>query len=293
MKTDIRKKAIATGDSFASTYNTVHWAEKGVAFMESRGIFPLTLSSPQMPAINRLGLYSYYSGAITVAGGDAEGHIIRGEKEYHLPREEWEDRLGFMVKEYQNKWSFSKNGAYYARLLHSAGWHTITEPGKDGKQRKASVGSRLPPYLCELIDNYDRLTKDSRTLAGKYLRDVISVWFDTKGRVVTERGVRVRLLSQPTEEDLREQAEQLVSVVNSLYPNVGLDKDRDINVAEIKDPEKKGENVFGGYVSFSLEKLLGFPANGATPVKFDIRIEPRWARKKEKKPSRKTIGGGF
>lgn len=269
-KIDLRLDEICTREDFLRTYpKQIYYAEKAAAFLDERGIFPLTYSNPQLVHLNTLGLYVYYSGSLLVAHPRAGARLARGRDHQHDLTAIWKRHLGLTFIDNDVALAFGQNGATYARLLSAMGFHTNDEPCSERPQRKARTGSQIPAYLRCIISTFDELGRDSRKNLRRYISDLVAVCFDTRASVRSNRGLRVDLLSQPTEELVIEEALQLVAAVNHLYPSVSLNP-KDISVYS-------NQGKWQGYITLPFEKTLGFPQGSFSPVKVKVHVEPRFS----------------
>ncbi len=265
---DIRNIKLSTPENFSALYNYSWAAERGINFLNKCNIYPLNYQNENLPLLNLLGLYVYFSGSLHVINNGGAGGAINGGREpLHIPKEKIEKGLGLKLEPNVKGYVFGENGSYYARLLSNMGFYT--NQGKyNEKDTKARSGSKIPDYLTFLIENYSSLNKDSKSIGGRLLRDTINIWFDTKAAPTGERQLRAELLGQPTQEQLKNNATQLSDAINILYPRVNSNVDEDLQTWE-------DEGIWGGYLRFSLEQLLGFPKRSASPIRFSIIVEPR------------------
>ncbi len=269
-KVDLRLDEICTREDFLGTYpRQKYYAEKAAAFLDGHGIFPLTYTNPKLVYLNLLGLYVYYSGSLTVAGARANAYLAGGRDHQHDLTDVWREHLGLTFIDGGAALTFGENGATYTRLLSVMGFHTNDDPCSKDPRRKARTGSLLPPYLRRVISTFDHQIRDSKNKVGRYIHDLLSVYFDTKGSIIANRGLRLDLLSQPTQELVMEEGLQLVAAVNYLYPAVSLGPD-DIHV-------HSNQGTWSGYIHFPFEKILGFPQRAFSPVKVKVHIEPRFS----------------
>ncbi len=258
---------IASKTDFEATYQRTYMAKKPLQFLEQQGIFPLTAKNPKLIYLNVLGLYAYLSGHLGNKNQNYNATISCNG--LNIPKSDLEYQLGLKLVEKKKCLLFGKNGATYARLLYAMGFYTSS--GGKTRSTKAKTGSRLPPYLENFIINYNGLSRELKKLAKPLLRDLLSVWFDAKGDVPSNRVIRVDTLSQPTPEKAKEQARIFLSAVNHLYPSV------DAPSCEIRTNENKLLRSYISRVTFSIDQLLQFPSSGGSPVEIHARIKPNFA----------------
>lgn len=268
---EIRGREIATLDSVLRTYNDPennYHARNAADFLGEWMQFPLTYESREMTYLNTLGLYVYYSGSISVYQGKSTAGYI-SENGMVPPVEQWEENLGmnFMPLK-RGVRNFGENGAKIIRLLHAMGFHSSSYQGtRHDRYTRKDAGSQLPPYLIFLIDNHDKMNRDSRQISKRYLRDVISVWFHTKEDRKVSESYRVYLLSRATEEEIDAEADTMLKVMSIVYPRVEMDLKRDFYKKQAKP------DLWVGSINFPIGRLVQFP-RGVSPVKIDVQARP-------------------
>ncbi len=270
-------KEICTRERFINSYKSKKLGERIAGILDEHDIFPLTCKNPKLVFVNILGLTVYFSGSLTADKRNRYDAMISGTRDQQRDLSTiMESELGLKMREYKKAtFDFGENGGAYARLLSFMGF--FTSRGADNDiHRKARMGSELPAYLTEIIDTYDKSSARIQGTCRKYIRDLIAICFDTKGRAVRRKGysaVEIELLTQPSQEHIETQARQIVKTINLLYPKVELN-DGNILCQEIMSGNSKGK--YEGHVHIPLEKAVFFPnyANSAASIEVKINLRP-------------------
>src|SRR3989344_7844235 len=245
-----------------TTWRSESAAEKGIVVLDQHGIFPLTYSNPQMSYVNLLGLYVYLSGTLNIRESSSYTTVItRKKKQFHGLDDVFKEKLGLTLNTRSDGSMYlSDNGASYARLLHTLGFH-INHGSENGKvQRKALHGTTLPPYLVDIVNNYDAFSKTIQRGVRRFVSDFVSVWFDTKTFINPYLSGRINLMGQPTEELFQEQAELFARAIKIVYPEVEIDPQADLIKYEIR-------GKMSGYFVLTTDRILQFPRHEYSPVR--------------------------
>ena len=274
---DILGREICTGERFLDSYSDKVRASKMLEKLEKHNVFPLTYQNPKLVYLNILGLYAYFSGTLTQSGPTFDAMISGGREQQRDLSEVMLSELGLTLRKHKGSFEFGENGGTYARLLSLMGFFTSRGSRLD-LQRKARVGTELPSYLADVIEQFEDLTLKSQGVCKKFLRDLVSVCFDTKG-YTRNRGAAqellLELLTQPSPELAGKQGRQIVRAMQIVYPLVGVKEDQ-ISVREIKsgDSRKKYE----GSVHIPLEQAVLFPNNFNSAASIEIHVLLRPSR---------------
>ncbi len=267
---------ICTRQQFIDSYQMKGQAQSFAAMLDRHEIFPLTFRNPKLTFLNTLGLHVYFSGALTkYKGSQYDASICGGRKQQRDLSETVESELGMKLRRRRNDLEFGENGGTYARLLSLMGFFT-SKGSSDSIERKARIGSELPAYLSNLIEHFDELTLASKGTCRKFVRDLVSVCFDTKG-YARNRNSRfqelvIEMLTQPTPELVEKQGRQIVSALNIVYPKIGITQDQ-IHVSELKYSSDKR---YEGAIVIPLEQAILFPnyANSMSPIEIVVNMRP-------------------
>jgi hypothetical protein len=224
-KIDIQNIIITKRQDVVNSYNGESVGDYNLRVLDMLGIWPLTYGNKKTRVLNGLGLIVYLSGNLSSSNGRVLGTIsgkFNGKQDL---RETWKEELGLGFSPQDGYIAFGKNGQPIGRTLISMGFFVSTGKAKlrhnQIKRTKASVGSSLPQYLIELVDNYDALNNESKKLAMLYLQDLVNVMFDTRS-YIDGNSIHLRLIKQPSKKRVQEQAYYLMNAFNKAYPNVHL-----------------------------------------------------------------------
>jgi hypothetical protein len=268
---------ICTRERFVDSYKSKKLGERIASILDGHEIFPLTFKNPKFTFVNILGLTVYFSGALTADKRNRYDAMISGTRTQQSDLSAiMESELGLKMRECRKStFDFSENGGAYARLLSFMGFFTSRGTDND-LHRKARMGSELPAYLAEMIATYDESSARIQGTCRKYIRDLIAVCFDTKGRTIKRKdynAVEIELLTQPSSEQIDAQARQIVKAINLLYPKVELS---DVNMFWQKINSGNSREKYEGHIHIPLEKAVFFPnaANSAASIEIKINLRP-------------------
>ena len=288
-KISIFDHCLLTREQFVESYERPGAGESGVEVLDEHSIFPdgrLTYHNKKFHFVNLLGLYTHFSGTLRVGYITETGSYSafqggigsflqckdpgdRARKIRDL-REQWTEELGLKFRAQKDGTSFGKHGGTYGRLLHLIGFSTSVLP-EEGYVRstKTGRGATLPEYLSSLIANYSHINGEGKELVRPYLRDLVSVFFDTQART---RGlhlcVEMDLPAQRTESLLRSEADKILQALNFLYPC--LQPSPTIRVAKHK------EFCRGAIILTRPYLIAASSSHGSFPIKIKAEISPRF-----------------
>lgn len=269
---------LVSREDFVNTYERKKVGNKKADILEHYGSLPLSIKSKNFKWLSRLGLFTYFSGAISFKEGKGYNSIINeDEKKIQLPIGEWKDNLGLIlekprdkttgkIREEANTYSFKENGQPYSRLLELMGFHVNQQGSMEHKNSKANTGARLPKYLRKMIDNYDDHTMESQRTVRKILRDFINIVFECKYRSFSKRDARLILNAKPDEDLAKEEAGYIMKAFNIIYPDAALAPE---NFRPIKNQGKHS-----GHIKIPLENLFALTRNAAPPVELIAYSRP-------------------
>ncbi len=280
---------LLTRDQFMESYARSNYAREGARVMDNHVFVagaPLTYRSRALPFITLLGLYTHYSGNLSVASLRAEGKpcgfsasIILRKRGEDL-RDVWKERLGLEMmptaaRKESAAYGYGVNGGPYARLLHLLGYSTSMAPCREARNTKTRRGASLPPYLQTLIDQHALLDGPSRDIARFYLRDLIAAFFDT--RVVESilgTSIRLQLISQHSVEAVRAQGRQMVAAMNIVYPDLQAHPEEVVKVVS----EEKAHARYDGYITLTEAHIRrASTLRNTFPAKFQVVVTPRFS----------------
>jgi hypothetical protein len=272
---DFLGREICSRQLFLESYSDKARAEKLLVRLDRRGVFPLTYQNPKLAFLNVLGLYTYFSGALTQSKSTFDAMISGGREQQRDLSVIMASELGLTLRENRRSFEFGENGGTYARLLSLMGFFT-SRGSRFELQRKASVGTGLPVYLTDVIEQFEKLTLKSKGVCKKFLRDLVSVCFDTKGYTRTRgtsQELLLELLTQPSAELVQRQGLQIIHAMQIVYPAVGI-KDSQLSVREIKSGESRQK--YEGSIHIPLEQAVLFPNNfnSAGSIEVSVRLRP-------------------
>jgi hypothetical protein len=185
----------------------------------------------------------------------------------------WESELGIRFRKSNKGLSFAQNGVPYSRLLSKMGFHNSASAGKSSMNRKANTGSTLPPYLTTIIDKYEDFDQDEKSKSRRLLSDLVQVWFDTKSFDREKSGIRLMLQSQPTEEQIIDQGQELIRAWNHVFPRAALDEDHAISTFT----NASGRGSYCGSVPVPIDTLLRlYITSTFAPIGINISVEPKF-----------------
>jgi hypothetical protein len=270
---------ICTREEFVASYKSEKLGERVASVLDKYNIFPLTCKNPKLVFVNILGLAVYFSGALTADKRNRYDAMISNTKAQQRDLSSlMEAELGLRMRERrESTFDFGENGGAYARLLSLMGFFT-SRGADDDIHRKARIGSELPKYLVEIIETYNVSSERVRGTCRKYIRDLVSVCFDAKGRAISRKdynAVEIELLTQPTEEHIEKQARQIVKAINSVYPKVGLDAS---NIFCQRINSGKSREKYEGHIHIPLEKAIHFPNYGNSAASIEVKVGLRPSR---------------
>ena len=276
-KKDIRLEEICTREDLLEGYQRECAGEKAIAALDEHNIFPVTLANPQTEVVTALGLYTHFAGSLLITStGKAMGEI--GDTYVPKFQDRWKETLGLTFQKSQGNYRFSQNGSFFVRLLAAMGFHfSDADPPLS---KKALTGSRLPEYLTRLVYQHEHLGRASQSRANVYLKDMIAVWFHTRGQVTGNTSIRARILSQPTKEKIDAEAQFFVDAMNCVYPGVGLTMNDCDRRASRRDGEFQG--YYSGHFTFTIDHLLRLPRHTRSPMTYQAVITPKLGFEYEK-----------
>jgi len=273
---DVLDREICSRERFLDSYKNKSQAVKLLGKLERKDIFPLTYQNPKLAFLNVLGLHAYFSGTLTHSGPTYDAMISGGREQQRDLRAIMDAELGLKFRESNGSFEFGKNGGTYARLLSLMGFFASRGTRSD-IHRKARIGTELPTYLTDVIDNFGKLTLKSRGVCKKFLRDLVSVCFDTKGyaRNRSSPELLLELLTQPSAELVEKQGLQIVRSMQIVYPHIGFN-DSQISVREVKSGESRQK--YEGNIHIPLEQAVLFPNNFNSSASIEIQVRLRPSR---------------
>lgn len=254
---------ILTEEHIRGTYQRKCDADKAIAFLRSKGVFPLNLSNSMLKYITRLGLHSYLSGRLWInireSGKKIYGGAISREGYSTIPDflVELEDNLEIKFRKEEDKdgsldeseFLFRKNGSFYARALSELKFNTLINNGSksvDGVRivnNKSRDGSKFPDYLINIIENYDMSDEATKPYAKTILNELVTVVFNTKFSVSDNYTQRIYLLEQPTVDQVITQGSQIRNAIKLLFP--------DTNPGEVNP--RRSLNNYAGFIPISVK----------------------------------------
>lgn len=270
----ILSNQICTREHFLSSFSK--FGHRAVAVLDSQGIFPLTLNNPKFAVLNVLGLHTYFSGTLTHDPGNSFGAAIsRSRKHQGNLTERVRRELGLVLRKANGRkdrkdgdyLEFNRNGASYARLLSHMGFHT-----SGNGSSKADEGTQLPQYLTDLIERFPSFGVDARKSTRKYIRDFVSVVFDTKCTERYREGngsqLSLQLLTQPNTELVERQGKSVIDAMNIVYPEMEMRHD------QLRISTSKGRYL--GRIYIRQEQAMNFPqgGNSSGSIETIVRLRP-------------------
>jgi hypothetical protein len=217
-----KKRPLVTIDDFVGTYENpshqrIYQAQK---FLKRKRMLPLRYTNKHLPSLNIIigwllwsGSVSHYHAAISVADCDRQPILDEAKK------------LGLAMIKEPGRLVFGKEGQSYARLCVNLGIYN-SEGTMDGMDTKIHHSISLPPYLLYLAEYHRRLYGPLKIRARKILKDQCKIILITRLRWQT-KGNPYRIDSLPnyeSEANAENLAKQIVTLFNSVYPRMGLNK---------------------------------------------------------------------
>lgn len=243
-------KDITTEEQFCDTYESKRHIKSGLLTLKEHNIFPLNILNPNTKALNTLGLYSYFSGNLSVGYKiRANGRISSSQNlfnTFELYKNLWEKELGLNLKKQKSYYSFGVNGGTYARLLNSMGFYASSSPNPTRHVKKASVGTTLPKYLQNIIENYDENDIIMRKFFKPHLKDLVDILIETKASNIKPSSLRVTILSQPPQEELIREGKLIAKIIGIVYPEIKINTDKNLKTGVLisKDREVHFGNIY-------------------------------------------------
>ena len=261
---DILGREICTKEDFIRSFRSQRKGEKTASLLDEHDIFPLTYGNPKLACLNTLGLYVYFSGALTLNGKNQFDASVAGGRPHQRDLSSLtESELGLKLQPREKKmksgensycWYFGENAGPYARLLSFMDVHT-SYGNAECIQRKARTGSVLPHYLVYAIDRYENLSKESKDVCKSLLTDFVTVCIDTKGSVQKwgkHQALNLELLTQPSHNLVYQQGLQILGAISIAYPEIVIKGD-ELFVSRIKSGKSKGK--YDGYIRILADQI--------------------------------------
>ncbi|MDA3855505.1 MAG: hypothetical protein PF569_04560 [Candidatus Woesearchaeota archaeon] len=238
---------IVTQDQFRNTYESKRYKNEGCETLDRYDIFPLNYLNPKSRVLNTLGFYSYFSGSITVGNKiRANGRISTNDEAFDSFRTFWDEELGLTLKNQKTYYSFGVYGGTYSRLLSSMGFYASSAPNPLRHVKKAGVGTTLPKYIKDIVENYDSKDFIMRQFFKPYLDDLLDVLIRTKVSNKKYSSLRLNMLSQPSKEKLITESQLIADILKIVYPEVNIEIENDLKTGVLisKDREVHFGNLY-------------------------------------------------
>jgi hypothetical protein len=285
----IASKVLLTKEQLCATYAHTGHAAKAQKVVDKYGIFDengnLTYLSRKLPFVSLLGLYVHFSGSLSALKSREDGSPFGYQAFIHHKNNErdlrpvWTKNLGLtFCSETDHSEStnlrLGMNGGIYARILYLLGFSTSLNPSLHKPSRKAQRDAQLPHYISSLVKQYSSLDNASRTIARTHLRDLVSVFLDTRSYLVSTCSLRVGLISQKQKEDLKEQAEVLLGALQCAYPDIDVSLKNNFNIVA----ENSARSNYAGYLTLQRDALWKISQKDHFfPIRFRIAVSPRFS----------------
>jgi len=194
-------------------------ATKAANFLEEEKIFPLTYGNPKLAPLNVLGLLVYLTGNLRNTEQSYRAAISCKGNHARSVFPSLEDALNISLPPVENdSHIIGRNGSLYGRLLFATGYPVSSGTSAE-RETKAKIGTKLPPYLANIISGWNDLTMENREVCAKYIRDFLSTLMDARSGY-NKRSFRVSTLCQPNETLVEEQLGQIKQTFKCLYGNI-------------------------------------------------------------------------
>ncbi len=233
------QEPIITIKQFLGTYIEPDRPQAGRAakFFEDSELLPLLYTTNGFEDINQLAAWLNWCGFIAIhkSGTEYKGKIYAPKEEHpYLEEIAGRHKLTLKPNDNDNNLTLSENGAWYARLF-SFLVSNVSEGSIDYRDKKSHHDLEIPQYIRFLVQNHEHMGGNDQSLSGRLLKDYISILF--KNKLHRTRGYRcIRPNLQRSEDSAHRLAEQIVQLINSVYPLIG------INTNSIRiDPWQNGE----------------------------------------------------
>ena len=278
---NLSKLEVVTRDQVERAWQDSETANAKMAIFDDHGVFPLTYGNPQLLYINVLGMLNYFSGSNQAP---QRGPMVTFHGKRYIPERlipPFEDKLGISFKRHKTDLRLTKESCEYARLFKEMGFFTNETPDPDHYETKAKKGSSLPEYIARIIENFEDLPETSKIITRRIVQDMFAAAFWSKARWGRNVGVDLYLLSQPEEDLIENQSQQLIKALGIAYPHM--------NTGEVsshfKSHERNGEPRYEGFIYLPLNELMK-TGNKYTPrlvnkshtnEKLEVLIDPSFS----------------
>ena len=212
---------LVTIDDFVNTYRDQKddGERGGVAFLEPKGVLPLTYHNAHLPDLNILAAWLHWSGSIWRNEGrihaqpEQKGNIKQAAENLDLKlRDKSPTELAF------------ENGTWYARVLESMGIHN-SQGSLKAQDTKAKHNIQVLPYirfLAEHFSNYHVMHGEDRKIATKLLVDHCKILLLARFRKYRNQHYLDLPANAESEDIARRLAQQVIGMFNAVYPKMGL-----------------------------------------------------------------------